>query len=196
MVESGLRTLLDQQQKRFSEEWRELLGTHRDFQVSPPEKRIKLLGELFEQCSPWLERGIRSTAMRHFLLLPTEMLVARLFARIAHRSDLPEAHAAFLMWIEGQILTDLADPSDELGVCNGAPGEPPAALQEKFNNLPYSDRALFYLYMMEDFDASALAQKTGMTQPKLGHLLKQIWRHLESEVAPEHLPSQWNPPAE
>jgi hypothetical protein len=193
MVNPGTRTILDQQQKRFVAEWRDLLATFRDYQVSPPENRVNLLGDLFEKCSPWIERGVRSTSMRHFLLLPTEMLVARLFARVAHRDDLPDHHGAFLMWIEGNILTDLADPSDDLGVCNGAPGEPPAELQQKFNNLPFSDRALFYLYMVEDFDAAALADKTGMPKPKLSQALQQVWRQLEKE-SEGPLPGQWKPP--
>lgn len=193
MADSEMRTLLDQHQQRFAAEWRELIATFRDYQVSDPQNRVRLLGDLFEKCSPWLERGVRSTSMRHFLLLPTEMLVARLFARVAHRDHLPEQHAAFLMWVEGSILTDLADPTNDLGVCNGAPGEPPAELQQKFNELPYADRALFYLYMMEDFDAATLAHKTGMPQPKLSQALQLVWRQLEMEAGGE-LPSQWKEP--
>ncbi len=195
MAKPGMRTLIDLHQKRFLKEWREVLGTFRDYQVSPPEQRVQLLGSLFQKCTPWIERGVRSTALRHFLLLPTEMLVARLFARVAHKDQLPDGHAAFLMWVEGSILTDLADPSDELGVCNGAPGEPPAALQEQFNSLPYTDRALFYLYMIEDFDESTLAYKTGISKPKLSQLLTQVWRHLEKEAGSEQMPSQWRPPS-
>lgn len=193
MVNPGPQTFLDQHQQRFAAEWRELLATFRDFQVSPPAQRVQMLGVLFERCSPWIERAIRSTSMRHFLLLPTEMLVARIFARVAHREQLPDHHGAFLMWVEGSILTDLADPSDDLGVCNGAPGEPPAELQQQFNNLPYAERALFYLYMMEDYDAAALAHKTGVPQPKLSQALQQVWRQLEKD-ADGNLPGHWRPP--
>jgi len=177
-----LQRFVAQTRQKQLDEWRGVLGTFRDYQVSEPRARVQLLGDLFALVSPWLLRGIRSTALRHFLLLPHEMLLARLFAQVVHRDDLPSKPALFLMWVEGTVLRDLADPSDALGVTNGAPGEPPASLQREFHALPYSDRALLYLSLLEDTPQDRVAERAGLSPSSLQQQLDGIWKSLQSEV--------------
>ena len=159
MSASDLVRDLEYQRQRQADSWRQARAQFHDYQVSDPEQRVRALGRLFELLAPWLERGIRSTALRHFLLLPTEMLLGRLFAEVVHREDLPAQAATFLMWIEGTILREVADPASDLGVSNGAPGEPPAALQERFHQLPFAERAVLYLTMIEGTASPRLAAR-------------------------------------
>jgi len=175
--------------------WRTVLRAFRTFRTVPIERRFHHLGLLFEHLAPWIERGIRTAALRHFLLLPQEMVLARLFARAVRREELPDAPEAFLFWVESQILDALADPRDELGTVNGVAGEPGAELQRRFNALPYRDRALLYLYMVEGFSHDQVAETFALPLPEVGCALRRIWRQLRA-AGPLSLPRGWQLPAE
>lgn len=181
MPESDFVRDLEAQRRRHAASWQSALDHLHDYQVAAPAERVHSLGKLFELLAPWLERGIRSTALRHFLLLPTEMLMGRLFAQVVHRVDLPSRPATFLMWIEGTILRDVADPNSDLGVTNGAPGEPPAELQARFHSLPYAERAVLYLSMIEGSDSQLVTERTGLGQDRLKDRLDSIWRTLGAQ---------------
>lgn len=172
---------LERQRRRQADSWQRTRASFHDYLVAPPEERVHGLGRLFEVLSPWLERGIRSTALRHFLLLPTELLLGRLFAEVVHRNDLPARPATFLMWVEGTILRQVADPRSDLGITNGAPGEPPAALQARFHALPYAERAVLYLAMIEGSSSPRVAERTGLAPDNLQRRLDAIWEGLQTE---------------
>jgi len=181
MPDSDLVRDLEDQRRLQAASWQTALDHFHDYQVAAPAERVLSLGRLFELLAPWLERGIRSAALRHFLLLPTEMLMGRLFAQVVHRTDLPCRPATFLMWIEGTILRDVADPNSDLGVTNGAPGEPPAELQARFHSLPYAERALLYLAMIEGSDSQRVSERTGLGNDSLRQRLDAIWRSLGTQ---------------
>lgn len=182
-------------QARDRRRWNVVLRAFRTFRTVPVERRFHHLGLLFEHLAPWIERGIRVAALRHFLLLPQEMVLARLFARAVRREELPASPEAFLFWVESQILEALADPRDELGAVNGAAGEPSAALQQRFNALPYRDRALLYLYMVEGFSHDQVAETFALPLPEVGCALRRIWRQIQAE-GPLALPRGWRLPGE
>lgn len=171
---------LERQRRRQADSWQRTLACFHDYLASPPDHRVHVLGRLFEVLSPWLERGIRSTALRHFLLLPTELLLGRLFAEAVHREDLPTSPATFLIWVEGTILRQIADPRSDLGLSNGAPGEPPAALQARFHALPYAERAVLYLAMIEGSQSPRVAERTGLAPDNLQRRLDAIWEGLQT----------------
>ncbi|MBC8327794.1 MAG: hypothetical protein H8E31_03515 [Planctomycetes bacterium] len=176
---------------------KEWLLTKRVFQAFltlPAEERFQHLGKLFERLAPWIERGIRVAVIRHFLVLPQEMLLARIFAKAAKREALHDSHQAFGLWIESQILRDLADPVDQLGVVNGASGEPTAELQRRFNGLPMADRALLYLYLVEKRSQPQVARATGIPRPEIDATLQSAWRQLTRGLDELKLPRGWRKP--
>ena len=176
---------------------REWLLTKRAFQAFhslPADERFRHLGKLFERLAPWIERGIRVATIRHFLVLPQEMVLARVFAKAAKRDALHDSHQSFGLWIESQILRDLADPVDQLGAVNGAAGEPSAELQQRFNDLPVADRALLFLYLGEGRSRPQVARATGMAGAEVDASLRRTWRRLTSGLPELRLPQGWKEP--
>lgn len=179
---------------RLEEEWEETYLAYQAFLEVPPRKRFEHLGALFEHLCPWMERAIRGVTIRHFILLPTEMAIARLFAKSCRRESLPQSHVIFQIWLESLILRDVANPKDELGATNGASGEPNALLQQRFNRLPYPDRALLYLYMVERCSVREVSGYTGIPQAYAVENLGRIWSKVHEGMAMEDLPRGWRPP--
>ncbi len=176
---------------------REWLLTKRAFQAFqnlPETERYSHLGKLFERVEPWIKRGIRVAVVRHFLVLPEEFLLARLFAKAAKRDALHDTHEAFGLWIESRILRDLADPEDQLGVVNGASGEPSAELQGRFNQLPTADRAILFLYLIEKRNPAQVARATGILPAEIRASLLRIWQVLTRGIDELHLPKGWRAP--
>ena len=95
--------------------WNQVQESCVTFQGAQGPERFVQLGHLFQHLAPWIERGVRQVMMRHFLVLPTELIVARLFGLAARRDRLHLSSEAFLFWVESQILRDLSDPEDDLG---------------------------------------------------------------------------------
>lgn len=184
---------LDRQQD-LRREWETTLNVYRAFQGLEARRRFHHLGLLFERLLPWLERSIRSVVLQHFLVLPTETLVARLFARAARLEVLPESHEAFLIWVEAQILQDLADPAGRQGLVGGAQNEPSPELQRRFNALSFGDRALLFLYLVEGLSLARLAAHTGVPVPTAVRSLKRSWRQIGSGRPPFVLPEGWRRP--
>lgn len=179
---------------RLEEEWEETYAAYQAFLEVPARKRFEHLGALFEHLCPWMERAIRSVTIRHFILLPTEMAVARLFAKACRRESLPQSHVIFQIWLESSILRDVANPRDELGATNGAAGEPNALLQRRFNRLPYADRALLYLYMVERCSVREVSGYTGIPQAYAVENLGRIWAKVHDGMARKDLPKGWRTP--
>lgn len=180
--------------RRLEEEWLETFRAYQAFLQVPSRERFEHLGTLFEHLCPWIERAIRSVTIRHFILLPTEMAVARLFAKSCRRESLPQSHVIYQIWLESSILRDVADPRDELGATNGAAGEPNALLQRRFNRLPYADRALLYLFMVERCSVREVSGYTGIPQVYAMENLGRIWSQVHEGVAEEELPPGWRRP--
>ena len=180
--------------KELQAHWKNTRRVFKAFQSSPSNSRFHNLGVLFESLTAWIERGIRLTVVRHFLVLPTEMLIARLFALTTHREELHDSYEAYLMWVESIILRDLADPSDSLGVVHGASGEPSAELQQRFNELPMSDRALLYLYMVEKNSLSEVAKRTKIPNKEVARKIERVWRIVSAGNPELELPIGWHSP--
>jgi len=179
---------------RLQEEWSETSTAYQAFLHVPPRERFQHLGALFEHLCPWIERAIRAVTIRHFILLPTEMAVARLFAKTCRRENLPKSHVIYQIWVESSILRDVANPKDELGATNGAAGEPSAHLQQRFNRLPYADRALLYLYMVERCSVREVSGYTGIPQAYAMENLGRIWAEVQDGLSEHDLPGGWKAP--
>ncbi|HEX9794158.1 MAG TPA: hypothetical protein VGC54_09275 [Planctomycetota bacterium] len=182
------------QRRQLEQEWQAALAVFRAFRSVPPARRFHHLGLVFESLSHWIERAIRTVALRHFLLLPSEMVLARIFAKAARRRELHPGHEAFALWVESLILRDLADPTDELGAVNGAAGEPSARLQLHFNGLPYRERALLYLYMVERYSLREVADRTGMPAAEAAAQLNRVWDRIAHDDPGVQLPLGWRAP--
>ena len=171
-------------------EWQAVLDAFQAYRSVPPEQRFHHLGRLFEKVAPWLERGIQAAVLHHFVLLPKEMAVARLFAKTTRRDSLPDSYAIFLIWVESNILRDVADPRDELGAVNGASGEPSGELQKRFNRMPFDDRALLYLFMVERCNLEEVNTNTGIP---VAHAQEQLAR-IAKRFSDLDLPRGWRRP--
>lgn len=180
--------------QRLQEEWCTTSEAYQAFLNVPTRERFQHLGVLFEQLCPWIERAIRGVTIRHFIILPTEMAVARLFAKTCRRENLPKSHVLYQIWVESSILRDVANPKDELGATNGAAGEPGARLQQRFNRLPYADRALLYLYMVERCSVREVSGYTGIPQAYAMENLGRIWAQVEEGLEDYDLPNGWKTP--
>ncbi|MFK5955724.1 MAG: hypothetical protein QM477_04670 [Planctomycetota bacterium] len=179
---------------RLQEEWSATFKAYQTYLNVPARQRFEHLGALFEHLCPWIERAIAGVTMRHFILLPTEMAVARLFAKTCRRENLPQSHVIYQIWVESSILRDVADPGDELGATNGAAGEPGARLQQRFNRLPYADRALLYLYMVERCSVREVSGYTGIPQAYAMENLGRIWEQVQGGLSEQDFPTGWKAP--
>jgi hypothetical protein len=181
-------------EQKLQGEWQQTYQVFQEFLAVPNRRRFEHLGTLFETLAPWIERGVRSLTVRHFILLPTEMAVARLFAKTCRRENLPKSHVIYQIWVESSLLRDVADPTDELGSTNGAAGEPSARLQRRFNRLPYADRALLYLYMVERCSVREVSGYTGIPQAYAVESLGRIWAEVREGLGARDVPHGWQPP--
>lgn len=163
------------------------------FEHAKLRERSPRLGDLFTALSPLLEQAIHQVALRHFLLLPFEMALARLFTRCVKRGKLPHSRLMFQLWVESTLLCALADPSDALGSTNGAPGEPCGELQTRFNRLRQADRALLYLYLVEGCSVAEVVHFSGIPQIKVVADLRRMWRLLQQGGAVP-FPDSWHYP--
>jgi hypothetical protein len=181
-------------ERRLAEDWQAACRQYQAFLDVPARQRFHYLGKLFELLCPWIENAIRGVTMRHFILLPTEMVVARMFAKACRRESLPKSHVIFQIWIESIILRDVANPRDELGAINGASGEPSARLQQRFNRLPLEDRALLYLYMVERCSVHDVSSYTGIPPSTAAANLQRIWKQVQGGGEALVLPRGWRAP--
>ncbi|KAA3608632.1 MAG: sigma-70 family RNA polymerase sigma factor [Planctomycetota bacterium] len=120
--------------------------------------------------------------------------MARIFALTARRKKLPQSHETFQLWVESVILQGLTDPTDELGVVNGAQGEPSGELQQQFNNLPYQERALLYLYMVERYSLHDVSKYTGIPVRQAAQALNRIWSRISERGSKISFPLGWQRP--
>ncbi|MCP4092010.1 MAG: hypothetical protein GY747_01065 [Planctomycetes bacterium] len=178
----------------LAEDWQATCRQYQAFLDVPSRKRFHYLGKLFEHLCPWIENAIRGVTMRHFILLPKEMVLARMFAKACKRESLPKSHVIFQIWIESIILRDVANPKNELGANNGASGEPSALLQQRFNRLCLEDRALLYLYMVERCSVAEVSSYTGIPQVTAVENLSRIWKQVQGSGAALELPRGWRAP--
>ncbi len=191
---SFIPTKAERRHQRLIDEWAETRNTYRSWRNAIPAQRVKRLGRVFEAIEPWLARGIRTTMLRHFLVLPHEMLIARLFAKAVRRERISPSHTAFLMWVESYILEGLADPTDALGVSVSAANEPHPELQFHFNALPPVDRGLLYLYMIERYSLPEVARYVGAPTEEIGNCILDLWSKLEKKVSHVPMPRDWRLP--
>ena len=169
---------------QLESEWQEAVDAFESYRSVAPEHRFHHLGRLFEKLAPWLERGIQAAVLHHFILLPKELAVARLYAKSVRRDSLPDSYTIFLIWVESNILRDVADPTDELGATNGASGEPSGAVQKRFNRLPFEDRSLLYLFMVEGCNLEEVNANTGLPIPAAERRLAKIAKHFTGLTLP------------
>ena len=180
--------------QRLADDWLATCQQYQAFLEVPPRQRFHYLGKLFELLCPWIEKAIQGVTIRHFLLLPKEMVIARMFAKSCRRESLPKSHLIFQIWIESIILRDVANPCNELGATSGASGEPSAQLQQRFNRLPIEDRALLYLYMVERCSVEEVASYTGIPQGSAAENLVRIWARVQGGAPALQLPRGWRAP--
>ena len=180
----------------LSLDWAQTRAAFRGFLSVEPEQRCYHLGRLFEQLAPWIERGVQTTALRHFLVFPNETALARVFAKVTRRESLQRTYSSFLAWTESRVLSDLIDSSKPLAVSPGGSGEPSAPLRLAINQLPLEQRTPLFLYMVERFSAVEVAQQTGLTLAEAKNLLLRTWASFETEALAAGLPDGWQNPEE
>ncbi len=177
-------------------DWAQTRAAFREFLSVEPEQRCFHLGRLFEQLAPWIERGVQTTSLRHFLVFPNETALARVFAKVTRRESLQRTYSSFLAWTESRVLRDLTDASKPLAISSGGSGEPSASLRVAFNQLPLEQRTPLFLYMVERFSAVEVAQQTGLTLAEAKDLLLDTWDSFETEALASGLPEGWQNPEE
>ncbi|PCJ55559.1 MAG: hypothetical protein COA70_00260 [Planctomycetota bacterium] len=67
-------------------------------------------------------------------------------------------------------------------------------MQQRFNRLPYADRALLYLYMVERCSVREVSGYTGIPQAYAMENLGRIWAQVEEGLQDHDLPKDWKTP--
>lgn len=178
----------------LSRDWEFTLAAFESYRELPPHKKYRALGKLFEKLCPWIERGIQATVVSQFVLVPTEQVISRLFAQTTQKEALPKSYLLFLYWVESSVMRSLVNPAERYGVVAQTIGEPSVALCEKFNQLPFFDRSLLYLYVIENCTAAEVCDNAGVAYPRLLEDLPKLWAGVSAAVPPSHVPKSWRIP--
>ncbi len=188
--EADLRIL----ERELRRDWAEVVEAFRHFHELPPHRRFRWTGRLFHRLCPWLERGIQSLVVHHYVLVPTERFVAHLFFRVVEWPALPDSHLPFLSWVHDQVLRGLADPSRAPRVGGALAEEPPLPLIHRFNALPRHERAVLYLSVIEGCSDAVVASQLGMTPAGVRALLPGLWARLGVDALRLRVPHGWRVP--
>jgi hypothetical protein len=154
-----------------------MVAVHDSILLASGPKKFQLLSKYFEEVIPWIEHGIRCAVLRHFLLIPTEAIAARLFAQAARLKDFPTTSEMFYMWVEGKVLEGLSRPNKEFSQQDSDSRK----IQEEFNRLPISDRALLFIIVVEGCDIWTASKRTGLSTQNIEKKLSRIQKILHSK---------------
>jgi hypothetical protein len=159
-----------------------------------PHRRFRALGELFERLCPWIERGLHSVAWNNFVLIPTEQAVSRAFAHTTQKESLPRSYVLYIHWIESMAMRGLARREEAFVPERDTPGDPGARICARFNSLPYNERQLLYLYVVEGCSATEVADNTGMPYPYILETVPRLWDRVAHGEPRTKIPVKWQIP--
>ncbi len=175
-------------------DWEITLRAFLEYRDLPPHKKYRALGKLFERICLWIERGAQSTVLNQFVLLPTEQVLSRMFARTTQKEALPNSFLLYLYWIESSIMRGLATPNERFIVVKQTPGEPSVVLCEKFNQMNFLDRSVLYLYVVEKCTPTEVSDNTGIPFPQVIESLPALWEHVAADEPKSQIPAGWQLP--
>lgn len=178
----------------LSRDWEFTLSAFESYRELPPHKKYRALGKVFEKVCPWIERGIQAAVVNQFVLVPTEQVISRLFALTTQKEALPRSYLLYLYWVESSVMRSLVNPAEKYGVVPQTIGEPSVAMCERFNQLNYLDRAMLYLYVVENCSVAEVCDNTGIAYAKLLEDLPKLWLRVLAEDAPNRVPQAWQIP--
>lgn len=178
----------------LSRDWEFTLSAFESYRELPPHKKYRALGKVFEKVCPWIERGIQSAVVNQFVLVPTEQVISRLFALTTQKETLPKSYLLYLYWVESSVMRSLMNPAEKYGVVPQTIGEPSVAMCERFNQLNYLDRAMLYLYVVENCSVAEVCDNTGIAYPKLLEDIPSLWRQLVEGAPIGRIPESWKIP--
>lgn len=171
-----------------------MLSTFQAFQSQQAVERIRQLQSLFHILYPWVLHSVERVTVERALLLPQESVCATLFARTAHREDLPHAADAYHLWAELIILREIV-----LGGRGWGLAQSELCVREfavRFNRLAPVQRHLLLGLMRDRVSATTLIDQHGMTDSQFGRLVSsgiaQLQSSARTEVPP--LPRGWQWP--
>lgn len=176
------------------EAWQAARSAFVAFWTLPAAERLAGVGRLLEQLAPWIERAIRDVSRRYFLLVPHRELIPRLFVQILQRDALPDTPEAFLLWGEAAVLSSLGEAGTARPAACASAGGAPAPAWRRFNALPFRQRALLYLYLVEKKGLADVAEEAGVTVAATAAALARAWCELTGPDAAHSLPEGWLPP--
>lgn len=175
-------------------QWAEARQAFQAFRALAPEQRPRHTGLLLQHLSAWLLEGIRQFARRYYLLVPTAAALARLFAHSTQLERFPASAEDFLLWTESHLLCHLDDLVREQMQAPDRPSEPPGAFLQSFNRLPFQERALLYLFLVEGESVQALAQRLQMSPLAATAAIARLWSKTAASVPHLELPARWQRP--
>ncbi|MDP6940866.1 MAG: hypothetical protein QGH51_02460 [Planctomycetota bacterium] len=167
--------------------WEKVGIIHESFLSASGARRFQLLSQFFEEVIPWIENGIRTALLRHFLLVPIETIASRLFAQAARLKEFPKTPEAFSMWIEGKILEGMAETQNGFSLWE----ENSKQIQDAFNELPVSDRTLLFLTVVENCDSWEASKRTGLSVQRVEESLSRIQDTLQNKYPALLFPKEW-----
>lgn len=177
-----------------AQQWAEARSAFQAFGALPPDQRPRHAGLLLQPMAAWILEGIQQASRRYYLLVPGEAAFARLFAQLTSLEQLPDQSEDFLAWIETRLLRDLGALIQEAQHAPGSASEPPPALIERFNRLPFRWRALLYLFLVERQSLPDLAQQLQLPQLAAARAVRRAWHKVAGPDPPPSLPSAWQRP--
>jgi hypothetical protein len=178
----------------LSRDWEFTLSAFESYRELPPHKKYRALGKLFEKLCPWIERGIQAAVVSQFVLVPTEQVISRLFARTTQKESLPKSYLLYLYWVESSVMRSIVSADEKFTVVAQTVGEPSVALCERFNQLTFIDRAMLYLYVVESCSVADVCDHTGIAYPKLLEDIPKLWGKLVSGQPSTAAPVTWKMP--
>jgi hypothetical protein len=178
----------------LSRDWEFTLTAFESYRELPPHKKYRALGKLFEKLCPWIERGIQAAVVSQFVLVPTEQMISRLFARTTQKESLPKSYLLYLYWVESSVMRSIVSADERFTVVAQTVGEPSVAFCERFNQLTFIDRAMLYLYVVESCSVAEVCDHTGIAYPKLLEDVPKLWSKVTSCLTTAQIPSSWTIP--
>lgn len=175
-------------------DWDFTLRAFEAYRELPPHKRYRALPKLFEKICPWIERGIQASVLNHFILVQTETVVASLYGQVSQREALPRSHILFQHWVESYVGRVAAKGVEACSVTPSTPGEPSAAFCDRFNRMPYQQRMMLYMYMVERCTITEICECTGTPYPEVLRAVPRLWHALKSPDKKSETPSTWKYP--
>jgi len=176
--------------------WAEVSAQHYRFTTAACEHRYRLIGDFFYALAPWLEKSLNEISLRHFLVLPKELLLANMFGKIARRETFHASYAQFSQWLEANILADLSNPANDLGTPRCTYGKPDLRLQFHFNQMPHCDRSILYCFMVESMSYYHIAEHLSLTVQEAQNGVYLAWSKLLTACPHVRIPRDWQVPSE